>query len=102
MIQPGKLIVLLLVGLLFSCNAKYDLTGNKSKAEKDNKISNTNKCLKNCKKWCRLGCYAIEGDAKCIFSADKSMPCCDAKAEGLSVDGFIKKSDNKPYIKCTF
>ena len=33
-------------------------------------------CADDCQKACCLGCKATEGDAKCIVSADGSMPCC--------------------------
>ena len=33
-------------------------------------------CADNCQKACCLGCKATEGEKKCIFLEDGSMPCC--------------------------
>jgi hypothetical protein len=35
-------------------------------------------CSSDCKKACCLGCKATEGEKKCIFLEDGSMPCCTA------------------------
>ena len=33
-------------------------------------------CQEDCPKSCCLGCKATEGDKKCLFLPDGSMPCC--------------------------
>ena len=103
MVRLRILFNLLVISLLFSCNQQEDKKHNDNKIlpKQSNQINNTDKCLQDCQKWCRLGCYATEGKPKCLFLQNKSMPCCDAKIEGLSVEEFKDQSANSLYIKCS-
>ena len=103
MLRLRILFNLLVILLLFSCNQQEATQHNDNKIlqEKSNQIKNTDKCLQDCQKWCRLGCYATEGKSKCLFLQNKSMPCCDAKTAGLSVEEFKGQSANSSYIKCS-
>lgn len=59
-----------------------------------------NTCQEVCEKWCSIGCYATEGPTKCIYLKDGSMPCCEALAEGLSLDEFKVVVAKNNYRKC--
>ena len=70
-----KLIWVFIGALMFAASS----CGGEAKNVKANQ--ETVVCLDYCQKACCLGCKATEGDRKCIFLADGSMPCCVVKVE---------------------
>ena len=42
----------------------------------ETEILEVTSCDDECQKACCLGCKATDGDPKCIFLEDGSMPCC--------------------------
>lgn len=45
-------------------------------ASTETEILEVSSCDDECQKACCLGCKATDGDPKCIFLEDGSMPCC--------------------------
>ena len=45
-------------------------------ASTETEILEVTSCDVECQKACCLGCKATDGDPKCIFLEDGSMPCC--------------------------
>lgn len=45
-------------------------------ASTETEMLEVSSCNEDCQKACCLGCKATDGDPKCIFLEDGSMPCC--------------------------